>query len=219
MRFRSEAETSRIPVDCAASGIIPRDANVNVATRIRARMATAPPSSRGGQTIQPFLETVFTEHRRDALVVDRRVRVEPVRPWVDREIQDLPEPRSLQQQLSTRNQLRQQIEFHWIQMEQVGVLRAIERRICEEEFRRTTLDDRPQEGRRRKVVDRLRREKHGRVPLPPGLERLLHVSPESVVLNEPPGFVHDADRELSGGCRSRQLVAYAMQDIEQQRFE
>src|SRR5205823_2142508 len=110
-------------------------------------------------------------------------------------------------------------ELHLVQVEQLRVLRAVERRIREQQLRRTTLHDGAQEVGRREIVDGLRGQEHRRVALSPGLERFLDVRPQAIVLDEAPGFIHDAERDLASGRGFRELIADAVQDVEQQRFQ
>ena len=81
----------------------------------------------------------------------------------------------LEQDLLPRHQPGQQVQFHLVQLEQVGVLPPVQRGVREQQLRRATLDDRSQQVSRGEVVDGLRRQKHGGVALPPRLQRLLHV--------------------------------------------
>ncbi len=102
---------------------------------------------------------------------------------------------------------------------QLGVLLTIERRIREQELRRATLDDRPQQVLRREVVNRLRRQDHGGVALPPGLQRFLDVRAQPVVLNEPPRFVHHTELQARRVPRLCEARSDPVQHVEQERLE
>src|SRR5207248_10739379 len=85
------------------------------------------------QPIEATLETEFSKDRRDPFVVDRRVRIEPVRPRIHIQRQHLRQVGSLEQQLASGNQLHKQIEFDLIQTKKLGVLLAIERRVRQQQ--------------------------------------------------------------------------------------
>src|SRR5438093_1010735 len=152
-----------------------------------------PSLSGGGQSIEATLKTKFSKDRRNTFVVDRRVRIEPVRPRIHVQRQHLRQVGSLEQQLPSGNQLPKLIEFDFIQPKQVGVLLAIQGRVRQQQLRRASLNDGAQQVRRREVVHCLRRENHRRVPLSPRFQRLLDVRSQPVVLNETPGFIHHAE--------------------------
>src|SRR6266851_9400443 len=93
-------------------------------------------SRRGGQPIEARLKSVFPKNGGHTFVVDRRVRVQPVGPWIDVEIEDLREVRSLEQHLAARQEIAEPIEFHLVQLKQLGVLSPVERGVRQEELGR-----------------------------------------------------------------------------------
>src|SRR5256885_1934103 len=101
MTVRGDAETSRTPSVWAARE--PR-ANGRSASTMRAVWTRIGDSSLdgSGEPIERALEAVCSTQRRDAVVVDRRVGIEPVRPRIDVEREDFREVRALQEQLPPR---------------------------------------------------------------------------------------------------------------------
>ena len=73
--------------------------------------------------------------------------------------------------------MRKELELHLVQLKQLPVLPPIERGVGQQELRRATLDNGPQQFGRCEVVDRLRRKQHDGVTLSPGLEPFLDVRP------------------------------------------
>src|SRR4051812_16329978 len=108
--------------------------------------------------IQARLESEFPKSSRDALVVDWGIGVEPVRPWVHVQVQDFRHVRTFEQNLSAPGKAAEQIQFCLVQLKQFSVPGAVERRVRQQELRRTTLDDGAEQVRRRKVFDGLCRE-------------------------------------------------------------
>src|SRR2546428_11218889 len=131
MRLRSDTVTSRMPVAWAASNMTPTGMSTNVDARVRTRMDT-PPSSRGCEAIEACLEAMFLNDCGDAFVVGRRVRVEPVRAWVDVQREHLRNIGAFEKELSSGHQSGQQVELEIVQPKQIRVARPVEGRICEQ---------------------------------------------------------------------------------------
>ena len=153
--------------------------------------------------IEAGLEAVLAKRGAHAFVVDRRVGVEPVRTG-DRRSASAPWRASGRLSSSWRRGISpasrsSSVSFNW---NRSAYCCAVEGRIRQQQLGRTALDDRPQQIGRREVVDGLRRQEHGGVPLAPRLQRLLHVGAQRLVLNEAPRFVHDAELQRAGGAGS-----------------
>ena len=72
---------------------------------------------RDGEPIEPGLEPVFAEHGVHPLVVDGRVRVDPVALRIHREREHLRQRGALQQDLVPRHQVRQEVQFLLVHLE------------------------------------------------------------------------------------------------------
>ena len=212
MTLRSDADTSRMPVVCAHGRRRPGDSrrrrrnDQRCTTRSRP-WHTSSIQADAARRSRPASKPYSRNDRGDALVVDGRVRVDPVALRIDRQRQHLRQVRPLEQELLPRHQAGQQVQLHLVQLKQLGVLPAIERRVRQQQLRRAALDDRAEQVGRGEVVDRLRRQEHRGVPLAPGLERLLHVGAQRRVLDEAPRLVHHAQLQRAPprpgpGCAS-----------------
>ena len=126
---------------------------------------------------------------------------------------------AFQEQLAPRREPRETVQLQRIEPEQLGVLLPVEGGIRQEQRRGAALEDRPQQRRRREVLHGLGREDHGGVPLPPRLQRLLHIRAHHRVLDEPPGFVHEAQLQLGAVSLVRHARRHAVEHVEQQRLE
>src|SRR3954447_15440254 len=126
MRLRADAETSRIPTACATAGAaveLSTAAAANVEpTNHRPNIRHLRTSSRRcRKAVESRLKSVLLERRRDSLVVERSVGVDPVALWVDREGENFRDVGSLQQDLLARDQSGQELELHVIQLKQIRV--------------------------------------------------------------------------------------------------
>src|SRR5262245_36153255 len=173
-------------------------------------------SRRGCEAVQTRLEAVLAKRLGDPCVVDGSVGVDPVALGVYCQSEDFSQVRTLEQNLLTRDQPSQQVQFHLVQLEQFGVVPAIHRRIRQQQFRWAALDDRAQQIHRRKVVNGLRRQNHGGVVLPPGLQPFLHVRAQRWVLDEAPRLVQYAQLEGSRVARVLNTSNDPVQDVEQE---
>ncbi len=103
----------------------------------------------------------------DTVVIDGRIRVDPVALGVDCEREHLRHIGTLEEHLLPRDQSRQEFQFHLVELKQVSVLVGVERWIREEQLRGAALHHRAQQVGRREVVDGLGRQNHRGVALPP----------------------------------------------------
>ena len=137
---------------------------------------------------------------------------------IGRQRQHLGEGGPLDEQLTPRHQPGHELEFGLVELEELGILPPVEGGIREQELRRTAFDDGAQQIGGREIVGRLRRQEHRGVALAPRLEGLLDVRAKRLVLDEPPGFVHDAELQRAGRALG-DAAADSVQDVEEQRLE
>src|SRR5262245_63397453 len=78
-------------------------------------------SGRGRETVQARLEAVFLNDCGDTLVVERRVRVDPVALWIHVQREHLRDVRPFQQELLPGNQIRYQFQLWFVQLIQMVV--------------------------------------------------------------------------------------------------
>ena len=155
-----------------------------------------------------------------ALVVDRRVGVEPVRtrdrpsasaPW--RYAGRLTSSWRLGMSPATRSN---SVSFNW---NRSAYCRRSSAGFASSSFvgqLSTTVRSRSAEAKSSAVC--VARSMAG-VSLPPGLECFLHVGAKRLVLDEPPRFVHDAQLQRAYGRAVGDAAADTVQDVEQQRLE
>src|SRR5262249_17377700 len=183
--------------------------------RIERPYSTSHESRRGREAVQSRLEAVLAKRLCDPCVVDGSVGVDPVALWIHSKSEDFGQVRTFEQDLLTGDEAREQVQLHFVQLKQLRIVPAVQRRIRQEQLRRTALDDRAQKIGGREVLDGLRRQNHGGVALPPCLQAFLHVGSQRRMLNEPPGLVHHTDLQRGGIGRILNARDNAMQDVEQ----
>src|SRR5206468_6643811 len=76
-------------------------------------------SGRDRKPIQACVEPVLLQDCGDPFVVDGSVRIDPVALGVDRQCQNLGQVGPFQQNLASRHQGSQQVEFHIVHLEQL----------------------------------------------------------------------------------------------------
>ena len=143
IRLRAEADTSdagrlaRTETDIDGA---PTNANTTTNSTTRRGICTSHESRRRHETVQSRLEAILAKRLGDPCVVDGSVGVDPVALWIHSKSEDFGKVRTFEQNLLTRNEARQQIEFHFVQLKQLGVVPAIERWVGQKELGRATLD-------------------------------------------------------------------------------
>src|SRR5688572_1552797 len=99
-------------------------------------------SRRGRKAVQSRLEAVLAKRLGDPCVVDGSVGVDPVRLLVHNQSEDFGKVRTLEQDLLARDQTRQQVEFHLVELKKFRVVPPIGGWIRQQQFRWAALDDR-----------------------------------------------------------------------------
>ena len=154
IRLRADADTSRMPVVWARTETdmtaLPRTPTRRRDQRHDAAYCTSHESRRGHETVEARLEAVLAKRLGDPCVVDGSVGVDPVALRIHSKSEDFGKVRTFEQDLLPRDEPRQQIELHLVQLKQLGVVPAIERRIRQQQLRRAALDDRSAAGRPRR---------------------------------------------------------------------
>src|SRR5688572_11163505 len=115
MTLRSVAVTSRIPAVWASSGDGATAGNSDATTKKARRMRmSALLSGGGGKAIEAGRESQLAKHRREALVVDGRICVDPIALGIHVQLQDPRHIPALQQDLALRHEIRQDTQFHFV---------------------------------------------------------------------------------------------------------